>query len=310
MGDGPAHGLVAPRAARLRANLSAPDEKVQVVNGEPPSSHGVPGLNSDSSSTLPTTDFIALTEISGDEVTAEQVERLARRYFWVGDYCHDKDVLEVACGTGCGVGYIASLARSVTAGDYSEALLEIARRHYGARFAFTQFDAQALPFPDGSFDVVIMFEALYYIPEVDRFFRECRRVLRPGGTLLIATANKDLFDFNPSPHSHRYLGVAELSSELAAYGFEVACFGDTAVTAVSARQRVLRPVKALATRFGLIPKSMGAKKFLKRLVFGGLVPMPAEISSDTSPRVPPTPLDAGVPGRAHKVIFCAAKLPR
>jgi hypothetical protein len=55
---------------------------------------------------------------------------------------------------------------------------------------------------------------------------------------------------------------------------------------------------------------MGAKKFLKRLVFGGLVPMPAEISSDTSPRVPPTPLDAGVPGRAHKVIFCAAKLPR
>jgi hypothetical protein len=78
--------------------LSAPDEKVQVVNGEPPSSHGVPGLNSDSSSTLPTTDFIALTEISGDEVTAEQVERLARRYFWVGDYCHDKDVLEVACG--------------------------------------------------------------------------------------------------------------------------------------------------------------------------------------------------------------------
>ena len=76
------------------------------------------------------TSFVAITEISGDEVTVEQVERMARRYYWAGDYCVDKDILEVGCGTGQGVGYLASAARSVTAGDYSDTLLEIARRHY------------------------------------------------------------------------------------------------------------------------------------------------------------------------------------
>lgn len=253
-------------------------------------------------------DFVSLTEVSGDDVTHEQVERLALRYYWAGDFSVGKDVLEVACGTGQGVGYLASRARSVTAGDYSNELLDRARAHYGSRFKFYQFDAQDMPFPDQSFDVVILFEALYYVAQVEKFFSECRRVLRRGGTLLIATANKDLFDFNPSAHSHRYLGVAELHGELAAAGFDVSCYGDTPLGSVSARQRLLRPVKAVAARYGLIPGSMAAKKLLKRLVFGSLVPMPGEITADTAPRRPPTPLEPGIPDRAHKVIYCAATL--
>lgn len=254
------------------------------------------------------TDFVSVTEVAGDEVTREQVDRLARRYFWAGEYCNGKDVLEVACGSGQGLGYLASQARSVVAGDFSERLLDVARRHYGSRCTFRQFDAQQMPFADGSFDVVLMFEALYYVPDADRFFRECRRVLRPGGVLLIATANKDLFDFNPSPHSTRYLGVVELGEALARHGFAAAFFGDTPVSAVSARQRLLRPIKALAARLGLIPKSMSGKKLLKRLVFGSLIKMPAEITATTSERVAPTRLEAGRPDRTHKVIFCAAAL--
>ena len=253
------------------------------------------------------TDFVPLTEVSGDDVTTEQVQRMARRYYWAGDYCTGRDVLEVACGPGQGVGYISSVARSVKAGDYSESLLGVARRHYGDRFEFLRFDAQQLPFPAGSFDVVIMFEALYYIPDLHRFFHECKRVLRPGGTLLIATANKDLFDFQPSPHSYRYLGVVELHSELIAYGFDVRCFGDTPVGSIGGRQRVLRPIKALAARLGLIPRSMNAKKLLKRWVFGGLITMPPEVTSETAAKVPPTSLDPLAPDRVHKVIFCAAR---
>ena len=254
-------------------------------------------------------DFVALTEISGDEVTTEQVGRLARRYYWAGDFCVGKDVLEAACGAGQGVGYLASRAQSLTAGDYSNSLLEIARAHYGPRLQFRQFDAQEIPFLDQSFDVVILFEALYYLPNAELFFMECRRVLRPGGMLLIATANKDLFDFNPSPRSYRYLGVAELHRELAATGFDVKCFGDTPLSSVSVRQRLLRPIKAVAARCGLIPESMAAKKLLKRFVFGGLVAMPAEITEGTAPKRAPKALEAGIPDRAHKVIFCAATLP-
>jgi len=257
---------------------------------------------------LKQTDFVSITEIAGDEVAAEQVERLARRYYWAGEYCHDKDVLEVACGTGQGVGYLASKAKSMTAGDYTDSLLEIARQHYCSRFKFEQFDAQQMPFADGAFDVVVIFEALYYIPDVDQFFAECRRVLRPGGMLLIATANKDLFDFSPSPHSHRYLGVVELERDLVRHGFATEFWGDTPLETVSARQTVLRPVKLLASRFGLMPKSMAGKKLLKRLVFGGLVKMPPEIVSSTTPHIAPARLTNGQPDHGHKVIFCAAQL--
>lgn len=254
------------------------------------------------------TDFVSLTEIAGDDVTEEQVGRLARRYYWAGQYCENKDVLEVACGTGQGVGFLASKAKSMTAGDYTPSLLDTARQHYGSRFRFEQFDAQQMPFPDGTFDVIVLFEALYYIPDVELFFRECRRVLRPAGVLLIATANKDLFDFNPSPHSHRYLGVVEFERDLARHGFSTSFWGDTPVEALSARQRVLRPIKALASKAGLIPKSMKGKKLLKRLVFGGLVKMPAEIDGGTAPHIAPAALPNNQPDSRHKVIYCAATL--
>ncbi len=253
-------------------------------------------------------DFVALTEVAGDEVAAEQVDRLARRYYWAGDYCRGRDVLEVACGTGQGSGYLAAVARSFAAGDFSASLLRVARTHYGERISFQRLDAERLPFRAAAFDVVVMFEALYYVPHADAFFDECRRVLRPGGVLLVASANKDLFDFNPSPHSHRYLGIVELERDLDRCGFRTVFFGDAPLEAASARQRILRPVKALVVALGLMPKSMNGKKVLKRLVFGRLVTMPAEITASTAEHISPTPLPAGGPDRRHKVLLCAATL--
>ena len=253
-------------------------------------------------------DYTEVTETPGFPATKEQIERLARRYYWASEYCCDEDVLEVACGSALGLGYVGSRARSLLAGDYSASLLKLAHQHYGQRFTLLQFDAQAIPFASASFGVVMLFEALYYIPDVETFFREARRVLRPGGTLLVATANKDLYDFNRSPHSVRYLGVVELTRELSALGFEVTCFGDTRVDEVSTRQRLLRPVKALAARFNLIPGTMHAKTLLKRLVFGPLRPIPSEVTHDTGPYLEPHPLEPVIADRRHKVIFCAAKL--
>jgi SAM-dependent methyltransferase len=254
------------------------------------------------------TDFLSVTEIAGDDVSREQVDRLCQRYYWAAAYCRDKDVLEVACGTGPGLGYLAGLARSLKAGDYSEPILEIARRHYGTRIDLSQFDAQEIPCSDASLDVVLIFEAIYYIPSVERFLAECARVLRPGGHLLIVTANRDLYDFNPSPHSHTYLGVKDLRDALARHGFDSTVFGNTPVTEVSWKQRLLRPVKKFVVASGLMPKSMAGKKLLKRLVFGNLVPMPAEITADMVPAKAPTPLPPDRPDMSHKVIFCAGKL--
>ena len=56
--------------------------------------------------------------------------------------------------------------------------------------------------------------------DAEKFVNECKRVLRHGGKVLVATANKDLYDFNPSPHSCKYYGVMELNELFARHGFE------------------------------------------------------------------------------------------
>ena len=238
----------------------------------------------------------------------EQIKRLCNRYYWAAEYCGGRDVLEIACGTGQGLGYLSTISKTFEAGDFDSAILSKARGHYESRIVLKQFDAQELPFEDKTKDVIILFEAIYYIPDANRFVKECARVLRPDGIVLIATANKDLYDFNPSPKSHKYFGTVELEELFNKHGFSVELFGDTPVGEASLFQRVLRPIKKLAVTFNLIPETMGAKKLLKRIVFGKLVKMPAEITSETTEYVPPAQISSAISDKKHKVIYCAATL--
>jgi len=252
--------------------------------------------------------YKSVTELAGDEVTREQIDRLFNRYIWAARYCKGKDVLEAACGSGQSLGYLKRVSKTFEAGDFSEDLLSIARRHYGDRIKLHQFDACNMPFGDRSKEIIILFEAIYYLPDAELFVQECKRVLRPQGKVLIVSANKDLFDFNPSPHSHKYYGILELDGLFSKYGFATEFFGDTPVDALSMRQRVLRPIKKMVVSFGLMPKSMAGKKLLKRLVFGNLVVMPAEIDEDTSQYIEPNRIAPDKPDLTHKVIYCAATL--
>lgn len=250
--------------------------------------------------------YLAVTELSGDEVSQEQVERICNRYYWAGTYCNDKDVLEAACGSGQGLGYLAKLAKSISAGDYSFDILKTTRAHYGDRIPLKQFDAQDIPYQDNSMDVIILFEAIYYLPSAEKFVSECRRVLRNGGKVLIATANKDLYDFNPSPDSYKYYGTVELNEIFSRKGFIVECFGNTPINILSWRQKVFRPVKKLAVKLNLVPKTTDGKKILKRIVFGKMVRMPAEIQEGMVPYMEPIKLSIEQPDKKHKVIYCAA----
>ena len=91
-------------------------------------------------------------------------------------------------------------------------------------------------------------------------------------------------------------------------GFQVQCYGGTPVSSVSLKQKLLRPVKKMVVSIGLMPGSMAGKKILKRLVFGSMVTMPAEITSDTSTYTPPISIPNHKPDTHHKVIYCKATL--
>lgn len=100
-----------------------------------------------------------------------------------------RQVLEVSCGHGGGAAYLSRTfsPASYTALDLNPAGIAFCRRrHDVAGLTFTNGDAQALPFAEGSFDVVINVEASHCYPDFARFLSEAARVLRPGGHFLYA----------------------------------------------------------------------------------------------------------------------------
>lgn len=80
-----------------------------------------------------TDDFSAVTEQPGSGATGEQLARMYQRYRTVADRSSGKRVLEVGCGAGQGLGYVARQARSVVGGDYTANLLGMAQAQYAGR---------------------------------------------------------------------------------------------------------------------------------------------------------------------------------
>lgn len=252
------------------------------------------------------TSYVPVTELPGSGATEEQYLMLAARYRLAAELTAGCDVLEVACGPGIGLGYVARGARRVVGGDVDERLLQAARRHYGERVALLRLDAQALPFAAGTFDAIILFEALYYLRAPERFMAEARRVLRHGGMVVISTVNRDWRGFNPSPYSVRYFSGAELRALLESAGFGVTLLAGFRSTPPTARGKFLALVRDGAVRLRLIPRTMQGKQVLKRLAYGRLRPLPAELDNGPVP-VPPVPAPADGRAREFKVLYAVGR---
>ena len=104
-----------------------------------------------------------------------------------------RDVLEVGSGRGGGASYLcrSRAPSSVTGVDVAQRAVALSQRdRRGAGLRFLQGDAAALPFPDGSFDVVVNIESSHCYPSFTAFLDEVARVLKPGGVFAYA-------DFRP-----------------------------------------------------------------------------------------------------------------
>jgi SAM-dependent methyltransferase len=170
-----------------------------------------------------------------------------------------------------------------------------------------RLDAHALPFRDRSFDVVILYEAIYYLAEPDRFLAECRRVLRVPGVVLICTVNKEWPDFNPSPFSTRYFSSRELGELLERHGFGVELFGAFPVLKDSARDRVLSLVKRAAVALHLVPRTMKGREVLKRLFFGRLTPIPPEVTERMAELEPLVRIPTDTVNSSYKVLYAVGR---
>ncbi len=111
---------------------------------------------------------------------------------WLGEL-RGKRVLGLASGGGQQMPILAALGAVCTVLDYSDAQLEserlvAAREGYAIEIVKADM-TKPLPFSDGSFDLIFHPVSNCYVREVEPIWRECHRVLRPGGVLLAGLDN-------------------------------------------------------------------------------------------------------------------------
>ena len=252
-------------------------------------------------------DFTTVTETWGLAASQEQLAMQHFRYRLAGELSTDRDVLEIGCGSGMGLPYLAGRARHVVGGDYTMELLREARAHL-PKTDLVRFDAEHLPFRDAALDVVLMLEMIYYVADQAAAFAECRRVLRPGGSLMVCVPNPERPDFNASPFSTHYPTARELARMFQVNGFEVTVSGAFRVEAASSRDRVLAPIRHVAVRYKLIPNSMRMKSMVKRVLYGPL-PKLGEVHDGMADGEPLIPVQVdGPPVREFKNLYAVGTL--
>ncbi|MFO0855601.1 MAG: class I SAM-dependent methyltransferase [Candidatus Brocadia sapporoensis] len=203
-------------------------------------------------------DYSVITESPNLNATQEQLERLYQRYHFARQFAKNKDVLEVACGSGIGLGYLARVATKVVGMDIDEKNVELARTCYkederlrgsedgrrrNGKIDIQIMDAHDLNFPAKCFDLVLLFEAIYYLKEPHKLISEAERVLRDNGKLIICTVNKDWDDFHPSPYTHKYFSVPELFEILKGKFNEIKMYGGFLVNKSGIKNTVVSRIK-------------------------------------------------------------------
>ena len=213
--------------------------------------------------------FVALTESWDMPMPAVQQQMVYRRYRFLADRAKGGRILEVGCGNGLGNQLLSDECDLVVSSDFELDNVRQAKAHAPGGYAVA--DAQKLPYADASFDAVAACEMIYYVPDQDLMIEEMKRVLRPDGFVFITFPNMERPGFHPSPFSTTYHSVRSAAKLLEQHGLVTELYGVFPLS-TSPRQRVLRLVATLATKFHLVPKTLAGRGLLKKIFFGELTP--------------------------------------
>lgn len=174
-----------------------------------------------------------MTEVGTLPLTGERtVPGVAEENYWfrrhevvygaIAHRCAGAVVLEAGCGEGYGADLLAGVARTVIGLDLDAATVSHAAGRY-PRATVARADLADLPVRDGTCDVVVSLQVIEHLRDQERFLRECHRVLRPGGSLMVSTPNRLTFspgrDTPLNPFHTRELSGSELAGLVREAGF-------------------------------------------------------------------------------------------
>jgi 2-polyprenyl-3-methyl-5-hydroxy-6-metoxy-1,4-benzoquinol methylase len=235
--------------ARLgyRGRVHDPDS----ASAEAPAENGVPER------------FVPAT-MRGQLIEAEHMAR----YWYATAFAAGRRVLDAGCGVGYGTEMLARAGAAEAVGvDVAAEAIESAQRDAADGARFLVGDIRELPFDDGSFDLVVCFEAIEHVEGHERALAELARVLDDRGVLVVSSPNPEGYPAG-NPHHVHELRPDELRAELSALFSHVelrhqqgwiasAVLDDEQMAAASLDELDVRVAKLLAGRLGEQPFSIG-----------------------------------------------------
>ena len=175
-------------------------------------------------------------EFTGERCTTlvegEVLHEHLHRYFFALQFCQGKDVLDIASGEGYGAALLASIAATVTGVDVApEAVRHATENYVASNLTFLRGVATNVPVEDSAADVVVSFETLEHMSEQEQFLREIKRVLRPGGVLVMSTPDREFFaTWLPNPFHLKELNRASFRQLIDGYFRNAAYLIQTSLT--------------------------------------------------------------------------------
>ena len=142
----------------------------------------------------------------------ENTNEHLHRYALAMQLVAGKRVLDIACGEGYGSALMAGGASSVTGVDIDqETILRAQQKYNQNNLQFLSGSVDAIPCGDASMDVIISFETIEHHDRHQEMMREIKRVLAPGGLLLISSPDK--LNYSDKPNFTNPYHVKELYRE-------------------------------------------------------------------------------------------------
>jgi SAM-dependent methyltransferase len=163
-----------------------------------------------------TSSLLTGLEASGERFLPEMQGTIAlehwHRYAVAKDLAAGKVVLDIACGEGYGSAALSEVALHVYGVDVApEAIAHAQAKYRRPHVEFLNGSCARIPLADRTVDLVVSFETIEHHSEHEAMFIEIKRVLRPGGLLIMSSPNKHEYS-ERADHANAY-HVKELYAE-------------------------------------------------------------------------------------------------
>jgi len=199
-------------------------------------------------------------------------EHLDRYNFALKFLTGKETVIDAACGSGYGSEILSSGAKKVIGLEISNHAIEYAKRyHFKENVEFCKADLnQKIDLPDNYSDVIISFETLEHITNQENMLLEFKRLLKPGGFLIISTPDKNLISGgfeSDNPFHIKELTKIEFINLLRRFFVIEEMFGQTRLTELPLWKRCLkrfRNISFLRKAKQRLAKGLGFEKVLHR----------------------------------------------